>query len=146
MCDLHTPLERERRVASRVGCDRYRSPHGFAQLSDHLVDILDETDVAEQKAKIRSEESFNLWQSILRGAGVITGCRRCQDVCPVGEDYAGLEDALEEIPESTPEKQKRLLEMMDVEKKEIPPSGYQSQRRWIGEVTYRKPWPTTFKV
>ena len=127
-------------------CDRYRSPHGFAQLTDHLVNILDETDVAKQKEMIRSEESFNLWQSILRGAGVITGCRRCQDVCPVGEDYAALEDALEEIPESTPEKKKRLLEMLDIEKKEIPPGAYQAQRRWIGEVTYRKPWPKTFDV
>ncbi len=115
-------------------------------MTDHLVNILEQTDVAQQKEMIRSEESFNLWQSILRGAGVITGCRRCQDVCPVGEDYAALEDALENIPESTPEKKQRLLEMLDIEKKEIPPGAYPAQRRWIGEVAYRKPWPKTFDV
>ena len=28
-----------------------------------------------QRAMLCSEDSFNLWQSILRGSGVITGCR-----------------------------------------------------------------------
>ena len=72
--------------------------HGFADLVEHLSDIVDEADAGKQKELLRSERSFYLWQSILRGAGVVTGCRRCQDVCPVGADYAGLVDALEEIP------------------------------------------------
>ena len=85
-------------------CDRFRSPHGFAQLSEHVTRIIAEPDAARQKELVRSEDSFNLWQSILRGAGVITGCRRCADVCPVGADYAAmLSDALEAIPEDTPD-------------------------------------------
>jgi ferredoxin len=60
---------------------------------------------------LRSETSFNLWQSILRGAGVITGCRRCADVCPVGEDYKRLEDALATIPEDTDAKRAKLADM-----------------------------------
>jgi ferredoxin len=84
-------------------CDTYRSPHGFAQLSDYLGRVIDEPDAKQKKAMLRSEDSFNLWQSILRGAGVITGCRRCADVCPVGADYEPmLKDALERIAESTP--------------------------------------------
>ena len=62
------------------------------------------------------------------------------------EDYAALEDALEEIHESTPEKKTRLSEMLVTEKSDIPPPGYLAQRRWIGEVTYRKPWPKRFEV
>lgn len=54
--------------------------------------------------------------------------------------------ALEEIPESTPEKKARLAEMMDTETRDVPPPGYLAQRRWIGEVTYRKPWPKRFEV
>ncbi|HEX6297564.1 MAG TPA: hypothetical protein VFZ74_13390, partial [Burkholderiales bacterium] len=50
-------------------CDRYRSPHGFAQLSDYLGRVIDEPDARKQKEMLRSEDSFNLWQSILRGAG-----------------------------------------------------------------------------
>lgn len=96
-------------------CDRYRSPHGFAQLTEHLGSILDEADAEKRKELVRSEDSFNLWQSILRGSGVVTGCRRCQDVCPVGQDYAALSDVLDEIPETTPEKEKRLQRMVEAE-------------------------------
>ena len=93
-------------------CDRYRSPHGFAQLTEHLMKFAQESDPAARKQLLRSEDSFNLWQSILRGAGVVTGCRRCADVCPVGADYEKmLADAHEEIPENTPEKEQRLASM-----------------------------------
>jgi epoxyqueuosine reductase len=105
-------------------CDKHRSPHGFAQLTEHLDKIIHTNDAAARKQLLRSEDSFNLWQSILRGAGVVTGCRRCADVCPVGADYAMLADALEAIPENTPEKEKRLAAMTG----EVP----QSQRRFIG--------------
>ena len=110
-------------------CDEYRSPHGFAQLAGHLERIIDETDAAARKQLLRSEDSFNLWQSILRGAGVVTGCRRCADVCPVGADYeAMLADALAEIPENTAAKEQRLAAMTASGQG----PGYAAQRRWIG--------------
>ena len=106
-------------------CDRYRSPHGFAQLTDHLQKIISTDDPKARKDLLRSEDSFYLWQSILRGAGVVTGCRRCADVCPVGADYdAMLADAHGEIPESTPAKEARLAAM----KGEVP----EAQKRFIG--------------
>lgn len=106
-------------------CDPYRSPHGFAQLSAHLDAIIDEQEAAKRKQLLRSETSFNLWQSILRGSGVITGCRRCADVCPVGKDYeAMLADAHTEIPENTPAKDKRLAAMSG----KVP----EKQQRFIG--------------
>jgi epoxyqueuosine reductase len=110
-------------------CDRYRSPHGFAQLSEYLGRVIDEPDLRKKKEMLRSEASFDLWQSILRGAGVITGCRRCADVCPVGADYEPLlKDALEAIPEDTPQKQTRLAAMIAAE----PSAAYERQIRWIG--------------
>ena len=76
---------------------------------------------------LRSETSFNLWQSILRGSGVITGCRRCADVCPVGADYeAMLADAHQEIPENTPAKDERLAAMSGHS------DAYEKQKRFIG--------------
>ncbi|MEE8395597.1 MAG: hypothetical protein V3S29_06045 [bacterium] len=115
-------------------CDRYRSPHGFPQLAEFLGRVIEEPDSDAQKKLLRSEDSFNLWQSILRGAGVITGCRRCEDVCPAGEDYeAHLKDALDEIAEETPEKNARLEKMVARETAgHPPPAGYQAQQRWIG--------------
>lgn len=114
-------------------CDRYRSPHGFAQLTDYLGRVIDEPDVKQQKAMLRSEDSFNLWQSILRGAGVVTGCRRCVDVCPVGADYEPmLKDALDAIPETTPQKEARLAAMAASDAAGRSPA-YQRQIRWIGK-------------
>ena len=89
---------------------------------------------------MRSEDSFNLWQSILRGAGVITGCRRCADVCPVGADYAAmLRDALDAIPENTPAKEARAAAMDADEKAGRLPDAYAEQRRWIGDVPRAAP-------
>src|SRR5260221_14746805 len=106
---------------------QHRLPHGFAQVAEHLEKIVEADDAATRKQLLRSETSFNLWQSILRGAGVITGCRRCADVCPVGADYeAMLADAHQDIPENTPAKEKRLAAM----KGNSP--GYEKHKRFIG--------------
>ena len=122
-----------------AACDRFRSPHGFAQLAEFIGAVIEEPDPAAQKAALRSEESFNLWQSILRGSGVVTGCRRCQDVCPIGADYeAMLKDALDVIPEDTPEKAARLKVMEGAEQQGEPPESYDRQKRWIGALAYRK--------
>jgi len=111
------------------GCDVYRNPHGFNHLTKFLSDMIDETDIESQKKMVRSEDSFNLWQSILRGAGAVIGCRRCQDVCPVGEDYETmLKDAVDEISEDTPEKQIRLKEMISNNSE----GNYLAQSRWVG--------------
>jgi len=114
-------------------CDEYRSPYGFAKLTGQIEKIVQADDAQTRKELLRSEATFNLWQSILRGAGVITGCRRCADVCPVGADYdAMLKDALDAIPEDTPAKGLRLAEMVQAEARGEPGEGYASQRRWIG--------------
>lgn len=114
-------------------CDEYRSPYGFAKLTGQIERIVAAPDPEARKELLRSETTFNLWQSILRGAGVVTGCRRCADVCPIGADYdAMLKDALDAIPEDTPEKQKRLAAMRVLESRGDPGPGYRDHRRWIG--------------
>ena len=113
-------------------CDTHRSPYGFAKLSGHIETLLSATTVEERRELLRSETTFNLWQSILRGSGAITGCRRCADVCPIGEDYESmLRDALDAIPENTPEKEARLA-AMTANKVGAEPAGYTAQQRWIG--------------
>lgn len=97
-----------------------------------MIKIIEEPDQAKKKDMLLSETQFNLWQSILRGSGVVTGCRRCADVCPVGADYETmLKDALEHIPEGTPEKAARLA-AMSADELAGKQSGYAQQQRWIG--------------
>ena len=61
-----------------------------------------------------------------------TGCRRCADVCPVGNDYEGLlKKWVDEISEVTPEKLKRLEEMVA---EATLPEAYEKQSHWIGKV------------
>lgn len=116
-----------------AGCDKYRQPWGFGRLAEHLVGIIDEPDPARQKELIRSEATFYLWQSILRGAGAITGCRNCQDVCPVGADYdAHLKEAREHIAEDSAEKRSALAAMVVAESEGRLPESYTAQARWIG--------------
>jgi epoxyqueuosine reductase QueG len=117
-----------------AACDKYRSPHGFAQLTEFFTKVMETPDPKQQKALLRSEDSFNLWQSILRGSGVVTGCRRCQDVCPVGADYAMLQDALDAIPEDNDTKRARRAAMAAAEAKGELPEAYGEQARWIGKL------------
>jgi epoxyqueuosine reductase len=112
-------------------CDGFRSPFGFEFMSDYLTDILTEEDQLQQIAKLRGMESSEIFQAMLRGSGIITGCRRCADVCPVGNDYETLlKKWVDKIPEETPEKLKRLKTMVA---EATLPEAYAKQHRWIGE-------------
>jgi len=114
-----------------ASCDKYRSPFGFEFLSDYLTSILKEPDQVQKIGMLRGMESSEIFQAMLRGSGIITGCRRCADVCPVGEDYEDmLKKWVDEISEETPQKLKRLEAMVSAAQI---PEGYGSQCRWIGE-------------
>src|SRR5580704_299273 len=115
-------------------CDTHRSPYGFHKLTDHIEAVMAEPDAQKKKDLLRTETFFNLWQSILRGAGVITGCRRCADVCPIGDDYVMLEDGLADIPEDNDAKRRRLADMVMAEARGDRPAAYDQQRRWIGAI------------
>jgi epoxyqueuosine reductase QueG len=114
-------------------CDTFRSPYGFARLIGHVEAVMSEPDAQKKKDLLRTETFFNLWQGILRGSGVITGCRRCADVCPVGADYPDmLADALDVIAEDSDAKRLRLADMVASEADGEMPDAYQEQQRWIG--------------
>jgi epoxyqueuosine reductase QueG len=116
-------------------CDTHRSPYGFAKMTEHVEAIMTAPTAQAKKDLLRTETMFNLWQSILRGAGAITGCRRCADVCPVGEDYADmLAVALEVIPEDNEGKRARLAAMIAADAEGRLPDAYTQQQRWIGDL------------
>jgi epoxyqueuosine reductase len=116
-------------------CDTHRSPYGFAKLTEHVEAIIRAPDAQSKKELLRTETTFNLWQSILRGSGAITGCRRCADVCPVGDDYQTmLAGALDTMPEDNEAKKLRLIDMIKAESDGRLPNDYESQKRWIGRL------------
>jgi len=119
-------------------CNKLRSPHGFHALTEHVARIIDEPSIERKKEMLRSPEQFYLWQSILRGAGVVTGCRRCQDVCPVGADYERIADAVEEIAEASDGKRARLKSMDAAEAAGKLPAAYDAAARWIGALPDRQ--------
>lgn len=92
-------------------CAPHASPYGFTYLTRHLEQVVMARTPEEQLELLKSKESFMVWQSILRGVGVYSGCTRCVDVCPVGKDYEEIRDIQEEIPERTPAKEARLAAM-----------------------------------
>jgi epoxyqueuosine reductase len=116
-------------------CDTHRSPYGFAKLTEHVEAIIRAPNAQSKKDLLRTETTFNLWQSILRGSGAITGCRRCADVCPVGDDYQTmLAGALDTMPEDNEAKKLRLIDMIKAERDGQLPSDYEGQERWIGRL------------
>ncbi len=126
---LHWGLDKKK-------CAPYASPYGFAKFVSHLSNMMHVDEVEKQVEMLRSGDSFNLWQSLLRGVGAYTGCTRCVDVCPVGGDYTpNLQAVQEEIPETTPEKTARLAEMKQGRAAGERSEGLEQSRRWIGEET-----------
>jgi epoxyqueuosine reductase len=121
---LHWALDKAR-------CAPHASPYGFAYLTRHLDQVVRATSAEERAALLKSKETFMVWQSILRGVGVYSGCTRCVDVCPVGKDYEAIQDAQEEVPERTVEKEARLRAM--ARQAEVGERGphFRHSARWI---------------
>ncbi len=119
-------------------CAPYASPHGFSHLVSHVGNILEAESPEEKINLLRSGDSFNLWQTMLRGVGAYTGCTRCVDVCPVGADYAlHLQAVQDEIPEATPDKLARLEALQHRRRGGDLGQGYEHSRRWIGDASER---------
>lgn len=118
-----------------AACRPHSSPYGYDFFQEHVARIAGEDDPQEQWRLAQSTDSLMIWQSMLRGVGVHTGCTRCQDVCPVGKDYETfLAEALEDIPEETEEKRATLAAMQArAEKGERGPD-FERNRQLIGEI------------
>ncbi|MBI3950606.1 MAG: epoxyqueuosine reductase [Acidobacteria bacterium] len=114
-------------------CRPYSSPYGYHFVREHARRVLEEQDPHQKMEIVRSTDTFMIWQSMLRGVGVLTGCTRCADVCPVGADYQEhLEEVEEGIPESTPEKEEKLHQIRLKATSGESIDQYEKDKRWIG--------------
>ncbi len=115
-------------------CTPYSSPYGYHFVQQHMARILEVADPAQRMERVQGMDTFMIWQSMLRGVGVYTGCTRCYDVCPAGADYAAhLREVQERIPEETPAKRERLAAQQRPEARAAS-STLRLHARWIGEL------------
>jgi len=113
-------------------CTPYSSPYGYQFVQKHVETILESADPAARMQKLKGMETFMIWQSMLRGVGVYTGCTRCYDVCPVGSDYEEhLGEIQQHIPEDTPAKRQKLRGLQSREARGSS-EGLRAHARWIG--------------
>ncbi len=84
------PLSQYRGLDSRA-CARSSQPAGVFFYVEHLKALLQSQAAEELQEKIFSSTTRKIWHNmaILR-QGAFTGCMRCMDVCPVGDDYTDL--------------------------------------------------------
>jgi epoxyqueuosine reductase QueG len=114
-------------------CRPYSSPYGYHFLKKHVERILSTTEPGRRHEAMRDTDTLMIWQSMLRGVGIYSGCTRCYDVCPVGGDYeTHLRDVQENIPEETGQKRDKLASFRDSANR-LPP-GLEKHSRWIGRL------------
>jgi epoxyqueuosine reductase QueG len=110
-------------------CRPHSSPYGYQFLQSHVERILALPDPKDRLEAARSTDTLMIWQSMLRGVGIYSGCTRCADVCPVGADYERhLSEVQKEIPETNAEKEATLARL----RAENAAPDLERHRRWIG--------------
>lgn len=82
-----SPLAEYRHLDEKA-CSRYCQPYGVNAFVEHLRKIFNEKDAQGTRARIDAPETSLLWHHmVVLRQGAFTGCTRCLQVCPVGEDY-----------------------------------------------------------
>ncbi len=84
------PLENYRDL-DEASCATRSQPYGLGTFVDHLKSLVRESDDGRLQNKLSDRTTSLLWShmTILR-QGAFTGCSKCLEVCPVGEDYEEL--------------------------------------------------------
>ena len=88
---VKAPLS-EYRNLDRRACAEHSQPHGVGFFVRYFEKLLQIENVAEAAERIESSDTAHLWfnMTVLR-QGAFTGCSRCLQVCPVGEDFERLQ-------------------------------------------------------
>lgn len=115
-------------------CRPHAEPWGFDRFLEYTGEVMDAGSVEERQDLLQSTDSLMVWQSMIHGAGVNTGCTNCADVCPVGDDYDRIREATADIEEATDEKRERLAELRRAELEGELPPGLVAHERWIGSI------------
>lgn len=115
-------------------CRPHAEPWGFDRFLEHAERVMDADSVEERQARLQGTDTLMLWQSMIHGDGVNTGCTNCADVCPVGDDYERLAETNADIDEATDAKRERLADLRRAELEGNLPAGLEAHERWIGDI------------
>ena len=114
-------------------CRPHSSPYGYQFVESHVEKFLAAPDASSRFEVVRDTDTLMIWQSMLRGVGIYSGCTRCYDVCPVGDDYDDhLREVQQDIAEETPQKRERLAGLAASRASGARPPGLERHARWIG--------------
>ncbi len=117
-------------------CRPHSSPYGYQFLQKYATNLIDVDSPEKRWDILRGTDTLMMWQSMLHGVGIYTGCTRCYDVCPAGEDYQRhLQEVQNEIPESTLSKKHQLSEMRQTASQGTRPTDFTHNLRWIGKLS-----------
>ena len=85
------PLENYRDL-DEASCATRSQPYGLGTFVDHLKSLVRESEDRRLQDKLSDRTTSLLWNhmTILR-QGAFTGCSKCLEVCPIGEDYDELQ-------------------------------------------------------
>jgi len=117
-------------------CRPHAEPWGFDRFLHYAEDVMAADDVEARQERLQSTDTLMVWQSMIHGAGVNTGCDNCAAVCPVGDDFDRLVEAVATIEEATDVKRERLAELRRAELTDTLPPGLEDHARWIGDLTF----------
>jgi epoxyqueuosine reductase len=116
-------------------CRPHSSPYGYHFVEGRVEKFLAAGDASSRFEVMRDTDTLMIWQSMLRGVGIYSGCTRCYDVCPVGDDYDDhLREVQQDIAEETPQKRERLAKLAASRAGGSLPPGLERHARWIGEL------------
>lgn len=82
------------RGLDHAACARHTQPFGADAFVRHLADAAATPDREALHKLIRHRSTGELWQeATFLKDGAYTACMRCEDVCPVGDDYAAIAES-----------------------------------------------------
>ncbi len=109
-------LQSVRRL-DEAACARHSQPYGPQAFSDAIQRLAEQQDERAQSSQIQGSATSQLWyhMTVLR-QGAFTGCSRCLQVCPVGEDWDKLSESphrRQDLPDSAKPYMERGLVRID---------------------------------
>ncbi|MCK6439270.1 MAG: hypothetical protein L6Q71_03600 [Planctomycetes bacterium] len=80
------------RALDADACSKSCQPEGPHAMVDQLKRMFKAPNLEKAEDVIREKQTLKIWYAMtIQRQGGFTGCMKCEQVCPIGADYAGIE-------------------------------------------------------